>query len=139
MALSSVLRTALTGMSAATARIDFASHNLANMQTDGFKSSYPAFASQFVATYSFGSEPNAWSGGSNPVQIGTGVELAGVVVDESAGSLVIGPNGELIELSNTDVGENLVELILSADQFAANAEVFNVAGNLLDELVLLRR
>jgi flagellar hook protein FlgE len=47
--------------------------------------------------------------------------------------------GGATELSNTDVGQSMVELMLAAQQFRANAGVFQTADHLLDELVHLRR
>jgi flagellar hook protein FlgE len=52
-----------------------------------------------------------------------------------AGQLIAGAT----ELSNTDVAESLVELQLASNLFGANLQVVNMATNLLDELVHLRR
>jgi len=129
MSLASVLQTAHSGMTAATVSVDHVSHNLANMRTNGFKASRPIFATQTPGTY---------GAGGSLVQIGTGVKVAGVAVDESQGSLVADADG-VTELSNTDVGEELVELILAEEQFLANAIVFETADGLLDELIYLGR
>jgi flagellar hook protein FlgE len=43
------------------------------------------------------------------------------------------------ELSNTDVGQSIVDLVMASLSFRANAAVFSTAGNLLDELSGLRR
>ena len=47
--------------------------------------------------------------------------------------------GGAVELSNTNVGANLVDLMVASQQFVANAEVFRTADGLLDELTQLRR
>jgi flagellar hook protein FlgE len=73
------------------------------------------------------------------MQVGTGVRVEGFAADNSPGPSIVGPEGELVELSNTDVGENLVDLILASGQFSANAAVFGTADQLLDELVHLGR
>jgi flagellar hook protein FlgE len=52
-----------------------------------------------------------------------------------AGKIVAGA----IELSNADVGESLVDLMLTSTRFRANLQVLGTAGDLLDELVLLGR
>ena len=44
-----------------------------------------------------------------------------------------------VELSNTDIGENLIELILASTQYRGNARVITAAQELLDELMALRR
>ena len=133
-------------MSAATAALDAVSHNLANMHTDGFKASTPILATQTPATQSVGWAPSAVSGGGNPVQTGTGVFVLGDAIDESPAPLVVSGGEQasarrdgLVEFSNTDAGEELVNLILASGQFRANASVFESAGGLLDELVQLGR
>jgi flagellar hook protein FlgE len=45
----------------------------------------------------------------------------------------------VIELSNTDLGEELVALILAEEQFLANANVFGASDRLLDQLLHLER
>ena len=129
MSLASVLHTALTGMSAAGVSIDAVANNLANMRTNGFKASRPIFATQ---------APAMQSNGGNPLQVGTGVQVVGFATDLSQGPLVASSDG-VTELSNTDVGEELVELILASNQFSANANVFGTATTLLDELIHLGR
>jgi len=143
MPLGSVLQTALSGIAAATASVDAASNNLANMRTNGFKATKPVVAEQAPTTESIGSAPSEFEGGANPRQAGTGVRVVGYRTDDSPGPLVVEQDADgndvLVELSNTDVGENLVELILAGDQLRANAAVFDTAGALLDELIHLGR
>ncbi len=79
MGLASSLTTALTGLSAAEAQIDVVGNNLANSQTVGFKSSNVVFATQFLQTLSLGAAPTADNGGTNPRQVGLGVQVAEIV------------------------------------------------------------
>ena len=44
-----------------------------------------------------------------------------------------------VELSNTDIGENLIQLILASTQYRGGARVITAAQELLDELMALRR
>ncbi|MEX2307542.1 MAG: flagellar hook basal-body protein [Pirellulales bacterium] len=92
MSLASVLQTALSGMSAASFVLRVTSNNLANSQTAGFKAGRPVFMSQPSSTQSVGGAPSASSGGSNPVQIGAGVKVAGVATDFSQGAIVASSN-----------------------------------------------
>lgn len=115
MSLGSVLQTALTGMSAASAMVEVASNNIANWQTEGFEAQRVNLATQPPATAS--------AGGSNSVQVGTGVRIVGLQADSS----------------KADLGQNLVDLTLASTQFRANANVFQTADSLLDELVYLGR
>jgi flagellar hook protein FlgE len=92
MGLSSVMQVGLSGMSAAELTLDAVAGNLANLNTTGYKQSFPRFATQSPATQSLGQPPGGASGGTNPVQIGRGVQLADVAVDFTQGSLVTSNN-----------------------------------------------
>lgn len=51
------------------------------------------------------------------------------------GTLVAGA----VELSNTDIGQNLIDLVLATTQYRGNARVISTAQQLIDELLNLRR
>lgn len=87
MGLASALSTALTGLSAAETQIDVVGNNLANSQTVGFKASEAVFATQFLQTRSLGSAPTDDSGGTNPRQIGLGVQVAEITPDFTQGTI----------------------------------------------------
>lgn len=89
MGLTSALTTALTGLSAAEAQIDVIGNNLANAQTVGFKSSDVVFGTQFLQTLSLGSGPTDNSGGTNPRQIGLGVQVAEIAANHNQGTIEI--------------------------------------------------
>lgn len=98
MGLSSVMQTALSGMNAATAWIDVTADNLANSQTPGFKATTIQFATLMPQTASFGSGPIAASAGTNPIQVGSGVEVAATNRDFSQGSIVTSDQPALLAL-----------------------------------------
>ena len=52
-----------------------------------------------------------------------------------AGSLIAGA----VELSNTDIGQNLIDLVLATTQYRGNTRVITTAQQLIDELLNLRR
>jgi flagellar hook protein FlgE len=89
MGLASALSTALTGLSAAEAQIDVVGNNLANSQTVGFKSSTAIFATQFLQTLSLGAAPNVDNGGTNPRQVGLGVQIAEIAANHNQGTIEI--------------------------------------------------
>lgn len=89
MGLQSALTTALTGLSAAETQIDVIGNNLANAQTVGFKSSDAVFATQFLQTLSLGAGPSANNGGTNPRQIGLGVQVAEIAANHNQGTIEI--------------------------------------------------
>jgi flagellar hook protein FlgE len=87
MSLSSVMHFGLSGTSAAELTLVAVGNNLANLNTLGYKQSFPRFATQTPATQSLGHPPGGSNAGTNPVQIGRGVQLAEVAVDFTRGSL----------------------------------------------------
>jgi flagellar hook protein FlgE len=87
MGLSTAMTTALTGLQAAETTIDVAGNNLANSQTVGFKASDVVFATQFLRTLSAGSAPSGNTGGTNPRQLGLGVQVAEITPDFSQGTI----------------------------------------------------
>jgi len=89
MGLTSALTTALTGLSAAETQIDVIGNNLANSQTVGFKSSNVIFGTQFLQTLSLGAGPNQNNGGTNPRQIGLGVQVAEIAANHNQGTIEI--------------------------------------------------
>jgi flagellar hook protein FlgE len=89
MGLTSALTTALTGLSAAETQIDVIGNNLANAQTVGFKSSDVIFATQFLQTLSLGASPSSDNGGTNPRQIGLGVQVAEIAANHNQGTIEI--------------------------------------------------
>ena len=92
MGLASALSTALTGLTAAETTIDVVGNNLANSSTVGFKSSRVEFATQFLQTQSLGSAPVGNSGGTNPRQVGLGVQVSAIAPDFTQGTIQISSN-----------------------------------------------
>lgn len=87
MGLSSVFSTAVSGIQAAETTIDVTGNNVANANTVGFKQSQAEFATQFLQTLAIGSAPSADNGGTNPRQIGLGVQVAAITPDFKQGTL----------------------------------------------------
>jgi flagellar hook protein FlgE len=58
----------------------------------------------------------------NPNEVGLGGILSGA-----------------LELSNADIGENLIDLVLASTQYRANSRVISTSQQLLDELMNIRR
>ncbi|QDV55032.1 flagellar hook-basal body complex protein [Rosistilla oblonga] len=114
MGLASALSTALTGLSAAETQIDVIGNNLANAQTVGFKASTAVFATQFLQTQSLGAAPTAENGGTNPRQVGLGVQVAEITSDFTQGTIEISSTpshlaiqGEGFFIVESSQGENL--------------------------------
>ena len=92
MGLQSAMTTALTGLQAAETTIDVVGNNVANSNTVGFKESNVLFATQFLQTQSIGSAPSTSSGGTNPRQIGLGVNVAEIAPDFTQGTIQVSAN-----------------------------------------------
>ena len=69
------------------------------------------------------------------VGVNSGEPIFGTPGEEGIGTLTAGA----VELSNTDIGQNLIELILASTQYSGAARVITATQELLDELLALQR
>ena len=67
--------------------------------------------------------------------VNSGLPIEGDPGSKGIGSIVAGA----VELSNTDIGKNLIDLVLATTQYRGNARVITAAQQMLDELLNLRR
>jgi len=67
--------------------------------------------------------------------VNSGLPVEGNPGEQGIGSITSGA----VELSNTDIGGNLIDLILASTQYRGNTRVITAAQQLLDELLNLRR
>ncbi len=67
--------------------------------------------------------------------VNSGLPVEGNPGNDGMGSIISGA----VELSNTDIGKNLIDLVLATTQYRGNARVITAAQELLDELLNLRR
>jgi flagellar hook protein FlgE len=67
--------------------------------------------------------------------VNSGLPIEGDPGTQGLGSIVAGA----VELSNTDIGKNLIDLVLATTQYRGNARVITAAQQMLDELLNLRR
>jgi flagellar hook protein FlgE len=67
--------------------------------------------------------------------VNSGEPLFGQPGEDGLGSLTSGA----VELSNTDIGKDLIEMILAQTQYQAGSRVISAAQQLLDELLSLQR
>tara|TARA_R110001592_G_scaffold15556_4_gene67647 strand:- start:933 stop:2222 length:1290 start_codon:yes stop_codon:yes gene_type:complete len=90
------LYTAVTGLKAQQTKLDVVANNIANVNTTGYRSSRVLFQDIFSQTLSGGSAPTATNGGTNPQQVGLGVQTASIDVNHNQGSLITtGINSDL--------------------------------------------
>lgn len=67
--------------------------------------------------------------------VNSGLPIQGNPSEQGIGTISAGA----VELSNTDIGTNLIDLILASTQYRGNTRVITAAQQLLDELLNLRR
>lgn len=67
--------------------------------------------------------------------VNTGLPVQGAPGESGIGDIV----GGALELSNTDIGRDLIELVLASTQYRGNSRVITTSQQLLDELLNLRR
>jgi len=125
MSLGSVMHTARTGISAVETAVSVMANNMANAQTPGFKASQVTLAARAPRTESHGAAPSGSSGGTNPVQVGSGVGIAAISTDSSQGSMAM--------------GRGPAEFARQSDVFSGSIQVLDTAEQLLDELTGLSR
>lgn len=84
-----MMRSLYAGVSALRShqlRMDVIGNNIANVNTIGYKASTVTFKELLSQTLRPASAPTAQLGGTNPVQVGTGVDLGAVTVVHTPGS-----------------------------------------------------
>lgn len=77
MASTTALFSGLSGLNANSRMIEVIGNNISNVNTTAFKTNRVLFSSTFNRTFSIGSAPADTTGGTNPGQIGLGVQAAG--------------------------------------------------------------
>ena len=81
------LYSAVTGLRAHEVMMDVTSNNIANVNTAGFKSSRATFQETLAQTIRGGGLATGAQGGVNPLQIGLGTRIGGVVSSFTQGAL----------------------------------------------------
>lgn len=87
MALVRAMNSAIGGLRSQQFRIDTVGDNLANSTTTGFKAARVEFEAMLSQTLSFGSAPQGFLGGIDPIQVGLGVTVASTTRNFSQGEL----------------------------------------------------
>ncbi len=96
MASTTALFSALSGLNANARNLDVIGNNIANVNTNAYKSSRMVFSNMFSRTVSEGTPPGEVTGGTNPFQIGLGVKIAGTQRNMTNGTIsATGDNRDL--------------------------------------------
>lgn len=107
MASYTALFTGLTGLSVHARKLDVIGNNIANTNTTAYKAGRMLFETNFTRDFRLGSPPGTFSGGTNPTQIGLGVDIAGVRRNFNNGGFT--PTGDPRDLAIDGPGFFIVE------------------------------
>ena len=102
--------------------LDVVGNNLANLNTPGYKSQRIRFSNQFSVLLESASGPSANGGGKNPVEIGLGVQVAGIDTRFEQGTTEA--TGNKLDLAIQDAGFFLVRS--GGELLATRAGAFSV-------------
>lgn len=94
--MGTAIFTAVTGLQAHQRRLDVIANNIANVNTPGFRGARMLFQDLFAQTLEGARAGDETHGGSNPMQVGLGAQLASIDVNHAQGSLfTTGVNSDL--------------------------------------------
>lgn len=99
--MSQSLYTAMGGIASAQSQLNVVSNNIANINTVGFKESSVTFQDIFSTTVSAGNAPTVVTGGTNPIQIGLGVQVGTIAKNFTEGTwTATGQNSDMMIQGN---------------------------------------
>ncbi len=117
------MSTALSGLNAAESALQTISNNLANMNTNGYKSQSTTFADLFYQAYGN-------SGSGNPIQTGLGVQVTGMSQDFSNGA--VASTGISSNMALSGAGFFVVQNTDGAQTYTRNGDfTTNSSGQLI--------
>ncbi len=128
MATTTAFYTGLTGLAANSRAIEVVGNNIANANTTAFKSSSVSFSNMFGRTLSSGTPPGTSTGGTNPSQVGFGVQVAGT--QRHMGGGAISPTGDARDMGIDGNGFFIVEKAGEVGYTRAGGFRQNAAGEL---------
>ena len=87
--MSFALASGVSGLQVHQKMLDVAGNNLANINTTAFKGSRITFSELLSETIKRASGPTPLTGGTNPIQMGTGVGVSGITPNMMQGNIII--------------------------------------------------
>jgi flagellar basal-body rod protein FlgC len=145
MSLSSVFNIAGSGMSAQNTRLNTVASNIANAETVSssldktYRARHPVFATVFQGQESGGSASLFEDQG----QVGTGVQVSGIVEDASNLEARYEPNHPAADKNgyvyypNVNVVNEMADMISASRSFQTNAEIMNTAKTMMQKVLTL--
>jgi flagellar hook protein FlgE len=126
------LSAAVSGLDAYQEQMDIIGNNIANLNTTGYKSATGNLVNAFSDTLQAATAASSTSGGTNAMQIGTGVMTGSITNDWSAGGM--NATGVASNLAINGAGFFIVQDPISGAQYVTQDGTFtmNTNGNLVD-------
>jgi len=125
MASTTAFFTGLSGLNANARWLEVIGNNISNINTTAFKSSRLQFEPAFSRNFALGTAPGTDTGGTNPTQVGLGVQIAGVQRNFNNGS--ISSTGVTTDLAIE--GDGLFVVDLAGEQLFTRAGAFQLNAN----------
>ena len=80
---------AISGLDAHQTMLDVTANNLANVDTVGYKAQTTVFSDELSQLIRSGTGPNGYSAGTNPLQVGLGVQVGSIDNNMAAGGVAV--------------------------------------------------
>lgn len=93
--MTGAMYAAIAGLKTHMSKLNVVGNNIANVNTQGYKSQRAIFADSLYTTQTAGSDGTNVTGGRNPSQMGYGVQLTSIDVDMSSGNYT--PTGKNLD------------------------------------------
>ncbi len=123
------LFSAISGLRANQTMLDVTGNNIANANTVGFKSSNIVFQDTLSQMLTAAGSPTPTKGGTNPIQVGLGVQVGGITTSFNQGSAQVTGRATNLMIS----GDGFFVVKRSGEDLFTRAGAFNFdsAGNLV--------
>ena len=127
--MSDALMAGVSGLKAHQKMLDVAGNNLANINTTAFKSSRISFVDLLSETVREAAQATSTVGGTNPRQIGSGVQVASIDRDVSQGGMI--STGQSLDMAIEGSGfftlnDGQTDVYTRSGSFAVDSEYFLV-------------
>lgn len=125
--MGTALFTGVTGLLAFQRKLDVVANNISNVGTTGYRGSRVLFQDLFSQTIQGASAPTGSFGGTNPLQVGLGVQLGTIDVNHAQGSLTTTGIASDLAIQGSGMfilSDGLNDLYTRDGSFALNSDGF---------------
>lgn len=127
MSLIGTLTSGVSALRTFSKGLEVIGNNIANINTTGYKSSQATFSDSFSNTLRGSAPSSGTTSSQSAVQVGTGVQLAGIQTNYSQGAL--NSTGNITDLGISGQGFYIVQDASTGAQFATRDGQFRIDDN----------